>query len=366
MDEIRRLVRNVTRPFRRRTAPGTMPGTVVADPEASKPVMRVMAYGPDQLIEREVECVDDLAPILREHPVTWIDVVGLGDADTIRQLGELFQLHQLALEDVVHVHQRPKVEEYDDQLFIVVRDVSVSEHLDTSQIALFLGRNYVLTFRENGLTDGFEPVRERLRKSKGRIRGVGPDYLAYALIDAVIDRYFPAVEQYGNRIDALDDRLSSGHPDVIARIHQVRSDLLALRKTAWSHREAISSLLRQSEGMISDDTQVFIRDCYDHTVQVLEVLETYRELCADLRDFYFTTIGNRTNDIMKVLTIIATIFIPLSFIAGVYGMNFDPNTSPWNMPELKWYYGYPFALGLMGACAAGLVCYVWRRGWFRS
>lgn len=342
-----------------------MPGTVVVDPEAPAPKIRVTTYGPDDLVEQEIDSPDQLTSLLQRQPFTWIDVVGLGDADTIRQLGELFQLHQLALEDVVHVHQRPKIEEYDDHLFIVVRDVSMTEHFQTSQIALFLGKDYILTFRENDLADSLEPVRERLRKSKGRIRRAGPDYLAYALIDAVIDGYFPVVEHYGTWIDKLDDQVSSGHPDVIAQIHQIRSELLVLRKTAWSHREAMNNLLRHSEAMISDETQLFMRDCYDHTVQVLDVLETYRELCADLRDFYFTTIGNRTNDTMKVLTIIATIFIPLSFIAGVYGMNFDSDKSPWNMPELKWVYGYPFALGLMGACAASLLYYFWRRGWFR-
>lgn len=234
----------------------------------------------------------------------------------------------------------------------------------TEQIAFVLGPGFVISFQEGLPGDCFQMVRERLRTKAGRMRTLGADYLLYALIDSVIDSYFPTLERIGNTLDEHDDLVidpQSHH--VIAEIHLVRRKLQELRRTIWSLREAVQSVLSQSDKHITDNTLLFFRDCQDHTVQLIDVLESFRELCADLRDTYFAAMGQRTNDVMRVLTIIATIFIPLSFIAGVYGMNFDSSSSPWNMPELHWYWGYPFALSLMVGVAGALLGLFWKRGW---
>jgi magnesium transporter len=313
-----------------------------------------------------------------------VNVDGIDHAETIQQIGRLFGLHPLTLEDVVHVHQRAKVEAYDEVLFIVARMVRINGNgdnegdgaeesaalrhgrLETEQIAMFLGRNFVVTFQEEGEEDCLEPVRERLRRSLGRIRHLGPDHLAYAILDAVTDGYFPVLEWYSDELDVVEDNLDSHYDPVeLRRIHDIRTDLLMLRRAAWPLREALQHLQRDTCEFITPDTRIYLRDCYDHTVQVIDVLETYREICADLREYYFSTLGQRTNEIMKVLTIISTIFIPLSFVAGVWGMNFDPDSSPWNMPELEWRYGYPSALGLMALIFVGLMIYFWRKGWLK-
>ncbi|MBW3542447.1 MAG: magnesium/cobalt transporter CorA [Planctomycetes bacterium] len=355
--------RAVTRPFRRRTKPGAAPGTVRVHPDSPKPVVHIIAYGPEQFEERDLENLDELPALLERFAVTWIDVSGLGDADIIRGLGEKFGLHPLALEDVVNVHQRAKVEEYDERLFIVARMVAIEERVETEQISMFLGKNFVLTFQERP-GDCLEPVRARVRKARSGIRADGIDYLAYALIDAIVDGYFPVLEEFGGRVDALEDDVARRETeDVVARIHQLRSDLLVVRRSIWPHREAVNALLRDRHPLFSDRTRLYLRDCYDHTVQIIDVTENYRDMCSDLRDFHFSQLSIRQNEVMKVLTIIATIFIPLGFIAGVYGMNFDTDVSPWNMPELEWFYGYPFALALMAAVAGIMLIFFRRRGW---
>jgi magnesium transporter len=349
--------------FRRRTRPGAVPGTVAVDPEARRPVLRVISFGPDDLEEKEVADLDSLAEILGKRPVTWIDVLGLGDAETIRRLGEIFHLHPLALEDVVNTHQRAKVEDYGQYLFIVARMITGGDELDAEQLSLFLGGNFVLTFQEKP-GDCLDPVRRRLRQRRGGMRQLGPDYLAYALLDAVVDAYFPVLEQYGEALDALDEQISTRPaPDTIVRTHQLRSDLLLLRRAIWPLRDHVGELLRDSSPLISKETRVFLRDCYDHTLQIVDLVETGRQMCSDLREYYLSAVNNRMSEVMKVLTIMATIFIPLSFIAGVYGMNFDPTVSPWNMPELGWPLGYPLALALMAAVAGVQLWYFWRRGW---
>lgn len=372
------------RVFQRRTGPGAAPGSVVSAPDAAPPTMQVFCYGPGEIEERDVENVAELGGRVGQKPVTWLNVDGVAHAETVEQIGRAFGLHELALEDVVHVHQRAKVEEYDGVLFIVARmvrivptsddaDVAAGDgetggrpRLETEQISLFLGRNFVITFQEEGDEDCLEPVRERLRRNHGQLRKAGPDHLAYAILDAVTDSYFPVLEWYSDELDSVEDALDSEYdPQELRRIHDIRTDLLTLRRLAWPLREALQNLQRDSHAGIAAETRIYLRDCYDHTVQILDVLETYREICADLREFYFSTLSQRTNDIMKVLTIISTIFIPLSFVAGVWGMNFDPDSSPWNMPELRWRLGYPFALGLMLLIVGGLVCYFWRKGWLR-
>jgi magnesium transporter len=350
-------------PFRRRTRPGAAPGTIRTDPDAPPSVCRLIRFSEHAFHEQQVTDLDDLPGLLVGQRVVWLNVDGLGDAKVIEKIGEVFGIHPLALEDVVNVHQRPKTEVYGEQLFVVSRMARVNGRLETEQISFCLGANFVVTFQERP-GDCLESVRVRLRNGVRRIQTLGADYLLYALIDAVIDGQFPAVERLGDTLEALEESVSRDfRHDAIEQIHEVQHDLRMLRKLAWSERDALNALVRDESPLIAQGTRIYLRDCYDHTLQILDTVETYREMCADLRDYYFSRISNRTNDIMKLLTIIATIFIPLGFIAGVYGMNFETHVSPWNMPELQWYYGYPFALGLMSSVALVLLAYFWWRGW---
>ena len=352
---------------RKRRAPrrtvGEVPGSYHVDPEAPPPVVRVMAYGPDACDEREVTDLESLRETLGKAPVTWVNVDGLGDAKTIARIGEMFDIHPLALEDTVHVHQRAKVEQYGRQLFIVTRMVALGERLETEQLSIFLGEGFVLTFQERP-GDCLDPVRERIRNGTGRIRKAGADYLAYAILDAVIDNYFPLLEEYGERLEALEEQVIA-RPDAqtVGRIHAAKRDMLTLRRAVWPQREAVNVLLREEQDLSTDATRVYLRDCYDHVIQIIDVLDTHREICSGLLDAYQSSVGNRMNEIMKVLTIIATIFIPLTFIAGIYGMNFDPEKSPFNMPELKWYWGYPGAIGAMLLVGILMVIYFRRKRW---
>jgi len=345
--------------------PGTRPGTVQAPVDAESTKIRVIAYNQDNIADLEIKDVQQIAPLLQRWSVVWINVDGLGDAHKIEQLGQLFGLHPLAMEDVVNLHQRAKVEPYDHHIYIVVRMPSVSPEHHTEQISLFFGKNFVLTFQERS-GDCFDPIRVALRKPESRMRvGAQADYLAYRIIDALVDSYFPLLEEYGDHLDHLDEAVTRApHQHVFNEIHQVKGEIVMLRRATWPLRDTIRQLSQDYiSPLISDTTRVFWRDCYDHAIQVIDLVEMYREICGDLRDFYLTTISNRMNEIMKVLTIIATIFIPLGFIAGVYGMNFNPEASPWNMPELDWYYGYPICVGIMASLAGVMLVLFWRRGW---
>jgi len=353
----------LTRGRRRRTPPGSAPGTLIADPAAQRPLVRIIGYGPEDVEETQAARIEDVAQACGKWPVVWVNVDGLADLDFIRAIGRMFAVHRLALEDVVNVHQRPKVEEYEDHLFIVSRMASIDDAPHTEQFAMFLGDGYLLTFQERA-GDCFDPVRKRIRLHRGHIREAGADYLAYALLDAVVDGYFPVLEDYGEDLEILEESvLAAPQSDHIAQIHEMKRDLLALRRAIWPQREMISALTRDASKHIAEQTRVYLRDCYDHTIQLIDILETYREVASGLVDVYLSSVSARMNEIMKVLTIIATIFIPLSFITGLYGMNFRSDVSPWNMPELAWYFGYPLALGLMACVAAGLLYFFRRRGW---
>jgi magnesium transporter len=362
----RELSRRKARKARRRAPPGSPPGTLIADPEAPPPAIYVMAYGPgaEEFEERPIAEPEHLRGFLGKWPVIWVNVDGLGDAAVLRRIGEVFGLHQLTMEDIINVHQRPKLEHYDSYQFLVARMATLGERLETEQLSLLLGRHFVLTFQERA-GDGFGSIRERIRKKGGRLRSSGPDYLAYSLLDAVLDGYFPVLEACGELLEALEDEVI-GRPQrgTISRIHGIKRDLLTIRRVIWPQREAFNALVRDPTPLVSEETRLYFRDCYDHTIQVMDLVETYRELGSGLLDVYMSSISNRMNDIIKILTIFSTIFIPLTFIAGVYGMNFNSETSPLNMPELGWYWGYPFALGLMLAVALTLLVFFWRRGWF--
>ena len=366
----RKQRRRRTPAIHRTTPPGAPPGVIAPDARHRQPTISVFAYGPDELVTRERSSPDEACQLIDRYAVTWINVEGLGDAATIERFGELLDLHRLALEDTVNVHQRAKVEAYGDVLFIVLRMVSAGkkngDRCTTEQISLFIGPNYVLSFQEGYPGDSFDRVRSRLREVTARMRKLGSDYLAYTLIDAAIDNYYPVLERYAERLDELEERVMEPvGRRLIDELHAVKTDLLVLRRAIWPLRDAMAYLARDEHPRITEDTRLYFRDCYDHVVQVVDLIETYRELTADLRDLYMSSLSNRINETMRILTIFSTFFIPLTFIASIYGMNFDweEGAKPLNMPELHWYFGYPFALAMMLATGTTLLVYFYRRGW---
>lgn len=343
---------------RRRLAPGATPGSIIPDPSAPKPVVRVLAYSPDRYIEESVPDLEVLPRYLKEWPVCWVHVEGLGDAATLHKLGDFFGLHRLALEDVVNTHQRPKMDAYLDQIFLVGRMLDNAQPGQTEQLSLFLGKGYVLTFLERAGNVSVEAVRKRVRDSRGRVRLEGADFLAYCLMDALIDSFFPPIDDLSESLEDLEDEVvARATPATLAKIHRAKRELLLMRRAIAPLRDAINALLRDTGSEISDTARLFFRDCHDHTFQILDLVETQREIVAGLLDIYLSSVSNRMNEVMKVLTIIATLFIPLTFLAGVYGMNFAV------MPELHWRWGYP-ALWLVMIGIVTVELYAFRRmGW---
>ena len=350
--------------------PGSIPGTLHIEANAPQPEIVLIDYNEAGATRKQIATPEECANYLDTESVTWVEVMGLGNEDILQRIGQVFKLHPLILEDIVNVPQRPKVDEYEDQVVIIARMVIPKEKGDgfySEQVSFVLGKHYLLTVQEEPEHDCLESVRERIRHSKGTIRKHGADYLAYTLLDSIIDGFFPVLEDYGEKLEALEDEVvCNPSRQTLEKIYRVKRELLTLRRAIWPQRDAINSLIRDGSDLISDEVQVYLRDCYDHAVQVLDMVETYRELGAGLMDIYLSSVSNRMNEIMKLLTVISSIFIPLTFIAGVYGMNFDPEKSPWNMPELDWYWGYPLCLASMATVAAGLVFFFWRRGWFQN
>lgn len=348
--------------IRRLTPPGSPPATLKVASNATKPVATVVKYNEQRYDEEVRQSLAGLANEVEPGTVTWVQVKGYGDVAAIEKLGVSFGLHGLAMEDSVNTHQRSKVEVYDDHLFVVLRMVTVKEHIESEQLSLFLGKNFVLTF-QTGDADCLAPIRERLKKGRGRIRTLGADFLTYSIIDAVVDAYFPVVDLFAEKLESLDEKISTGAPqNIIDDIHDVRANLMALRRVIQPLRDSLVMLMPDPHALVGNETQFYLRDCFDHTIQLTELLDTYRETCSSLRDYYMTAINNRTNEIMKTLTIVATIFIPLSFIASLYGMNF--NTSlPGNMPELNFPYGYLAVVTMMGIVGIGQLFFIWRKGW---
>jgi magnesium transporter len=340
-------------------------------PEALHPQIQIIDYSAESFSETTFAALADLDTSVPPAAVRWINIDGLGDIPTLKKIGKLCNLHPLALEDIVNLHQRPKVEAYDGYLFIVLRMPSIlastidasAPRLEMEQVTLVLGRDHVVTFQERA-GDSFEPVRHRLRSPGGQIRQRGPDYLAYALIDAAIDAFFPVLEAYGEQIEDLEDAViaqpSNRH---MSCIHDLKRNLLTARRALWPLRDMVNALLREDSALIDEHTLIYLRDCHDHAIQLIEMIETYREICSGLVDIHLSSVSNRMNEVMKFLTIIATIFIPLTFIVGVYGMNFDPAAGPLSMPELGWRYGYPAILIIMALIAVGLLIWFRSKGW---
>lgn len=344
--------------------PGSIPGTLIIEEDAAPSKIVLIDYNESNATRIQVANPEDCTLYLDTESVSWVDVSGLGSEEILQRLGKVFDLHPLVLEDVVNVPQRPKIENYDDQLVIIAQMVMAKEKGDgfwIEQVSFVLGKHYLLTVQEEPQRDCFGPVRDRIRTNKGSVRKSGTDYLAYALLDALIDGFFPVLEDYGERIEELEDEvLRSPTRQTLEKIYQIRRELLALRRSIWPQRNAINSLIRGDSDLISASVQIYLRDCYDHTVQVMDMVETYRELASGLMDVYLSSVGNKMNEVMKFLTVISTIFIPLTFIAGVYGMNFE------YMPELKMRWGYFVCWGVMVVIAVALCFFFWRRGWFNN
>ena len=341
---------------------GMPPGTMVfiGERKQEKARIDIMHYSADALEEPGDVSVNQCRDFARKPGVLWVDVNGIHDVGLIETLGKAFDLHPITMEDIVNTTHRPKVEEFPDYLYIVLKTITFQPETNSigiEQVSLVLGKNFVISFRESE-SDIFSAVRGRIRSGKGRIRSMKSDYLAYSLMDMVVDHYFLAVERIGDRIEEIDETILT-HPESenIKEIHRLKRVILSLRKAVWPLREEIGTLEKSESEIIQPATRIYLRDLYDHTVQIIDMAETFRDILIGMHDTYLSGVSNRMNEIMKVLTIIATIFIPLTFIAGVYGMNFQ------NMPELEWTWGYYIVLALMLAVAMGLLVFFRRRKW---
>lgn len=341
--------------------PGTAPATLVAPVTSqAEPVITLIEYNRDTFQEMKVGRIEEVFRCRDDSKVSWINIDGLADVEMLRKLGEHFGLHPLALEDVLNTHQRPKIEEYQDHCFIVAQMVTRegAEGVEFEQVSMFLSQNFLITIQEESERDVFETVRARLRSGRGFARSMRHDYLAYALLDAIVDHFFPVLESIGERIEDIEDELLE-HPtrECVMKLHDLKRELLQLRRSAWPSREVISALSRDESGLVSKETRVFLRDCYDHTIQIMDVIESYRDLTSGMMDLYLSSLGIRTNEIMRVLTVMSSIFIPLTFIAGVYGMNFT------SLPGIGFPYGAEICVGAMILIASILILAFRKKGW---
>jgi magnesium transporter len=341
---------------------GLSPGTLVhiGEKKTEKVKISLMNYDQEHFMEKELAAVEESFAYKDTPSVTWINIDGLHEIDLIENIGGHFSLHPLILEDIVHTGQRPKAEDYDDYIYIVLKMLFYDEtahHISAEQVSLILGARYLISFQEiEG--DVFNFVRERIRKGKGRIRKSGPDYLAYALMDAVVDHYFGILERLGEQIERLEGQLLN-HPtsQTLQNIHRLKREMIFFRKQIWPMRDLLNFLMREESALVQESTDVFLRDVYDHIIQVFDTIESLRDVLTGMLDLYLSTLSNKMNEVMKVLTIIATIFIPLTFIAGIYGMNFE------FMPELHWKWSYPLLWVLLIGVFVGMLMWFKRRRW---
>lgn len=348
--------------------PGTPPGTAEHVGKQRVQDVKVMLcdYDSSYLEIRSIEQIEKSRPLPGRSFKTWINVQGLHDIAKLQRIWSYFELHPLIREDIVNTHQRPKMEVYNNCLFFVLKMFTYCDknhELQSEQINIILGTSHVLSFQETD-RDYFKPVADRLSVKDSRIRREGADYLAYALIDTVVDHYFKVIQQIDNEIEEVEDRLFEDEDDdLLQQVHEIRRKVVQFRKAIWPLRDVLHTTIRDESDFVTDNTKLFLRDVYDHMVQMIENIESFREAVLSLHDLYRSKMSNRMNEIMKVLTIIATIFIPLTFIAGIYGMNFNPAASPYNMPELNLYWGYPVSLIIMAVTAAVMIFYFKRKDW---
>ena len=341
---------------------GLSPGSLVHIGDKKIETIRIslMNYDPANLLEKQLPAIEASFPYRDTPPVTWINVDGLHEIDVIEKIGVHFGIHPLVLEDILNTGQRTKAEEFENYIYIVLKMLVFDEtvdHVTAEQVSLILGPHFLISFQEKE-GDVFDFVRERIRKARGRIRKSGCDYLAYALMDAVVDHYFVILEKLGDKIELLEDQLlEAPTPRILEDIHRLKREMIFFRKQVWPLREVLNSLIKDPSELIQETTHIFLRDVYDHTIQVIDTIESFRDLLSGLSDLYLSTVSNRMNEVMKFLTIIATIFIPLTFVAGIYGMNFE------FMPELKWPWAYPALWLLLIMISASMIFWLKRKNW---
>lgn len=341
---------------------GLPPGSLihVGEKKIDKVRIRVIDYSPDHLEETEVSTIEEIFPYRDNDKVTWINIDGLHDVSAMEKLGKHFNLHPLMMEDILNTDKRPEIEDYGDYIFIVIKMLfydEVEKLVKAEQLSIILGTNIVFTFQER-VGDVFNPLRERIRKERGRLRRSGTDYLAYALLDTIVDNYFIILEKFSDALEAIEDELMNNiNKKTITEIHRMKREMVFLRKSVWPVREVVNGLERSESDLVDKSLSIYMRDLYDHTVQVIDTIETMREMVSGMLDIYLSSTSNRMNEVMKLLTIMASIFIPLTFIAGIYGMNFE------SMPELHSRWGYPFTLALMLVVAISMILYFKKRKW---
>ena len=342
---------------------GLPPGTLIhiGEKKAEEMKITVIDFDEAHYQEKEIKTIEECF-LFREMPtVTWINIEGLHQVEILEKLGECYGFHPLVLEDIVNTDQRPKMEDYGDYIYIVLKMLShngKSNEIVTEQVSIILGSNFVISFQEGGEGDVFNPLRDRIKAGKSRIRKMGADYLAYALLDAVVDNYFIVMEKLGENIELLEEKLvAHPTPETLRIIHHLKREMIFLRKAIWPLREVVSGLERGESSLFKDSTRIYLRDIYDHTIQVIDTIETFRDMVSGMLDIYLSSVSNRLNAVMKVLTIIATIFMPLTFIAGIYGMNFK------YMPELEWKWGYPLIWLIMAGIGVSMLVYFKKKRW---
>ena len=356
----------------RHSPPGTSPGALNIPSDALKVNINSMMYDQNECIEKKLLSIEDIKNQLDGFPdkIHWFDIKGFNDKVFLEKLADYFEIHRLQIEDVVDIYQRPKSEDFHNHIFFISRVLTcVNDVLQNDQLSLFVGKNYVISMQDH-YDDIFEPVRIRIREKKGYIRRSGPDYLAYSLMDIAVDNYFPILERLGDRLDEMQEAiLSSPSKEALNTVLSIKRDLIVLRRTVWSERDKLNDILRSSFSRISESTKIYYRDTYDHCIQLLDLVESNKEVTASLMDVYHSSLSNRLNQVMKVLTIISTIFIPLTFIVGLYGMNFsrvDPVTGqfyPMNMPELYSPHGYIIVCFVMVLIVIAQIIFFFKKGW---
>ena len=353
----------MSRLFKKRSIKmGLPPGTLVhiGEKKTEEIKITVIDYDETNFQEREIKLIEECFSFKDKPTITWINVEGIHRTDIIQKLGDCYGFHPLVIEDILNTDQRPKIEDYKDYIYIVLKMLSnnKSPEIIVEQVSLILGPNFVISFQEGMAGDVFNPVRERIRNGKGRIRSMGADYLAYSLVDSIVDNYFIILEKLGERIEDLEEELLiNPSKETLHKIHQLKREMIFLRKAVWPLREVISAMERGDSALTKEYIRVYFRDVYDHTIQIIDVIETYRDMLAGMLDIYLSSISNKMNEIMKFLTIIGTIFIPLTFIVGVYGMNFE------FMPELRWHWGYFSILFFMLVVSVFMLLYFKRKKW---
>ncbi len=339
---------------------GAPPGTLVYTGETKNERIKIslIEYNESEFIEEEFydlsECISHVKPYL----VKWINVEGIHKTEVIEKIGKLYNIHPLTLEDIVHVDQRPKFEDYDTYVVAIMKMINYTDKVTAEQLSVVLMDNMVISFQEPHGGDAFDIIRTRLRQAKGRIRKVGADYLAYALMDAVVDHYFHAIEKIGDAVERIEEEIISDNDNKsLLELYALKREMIYLRKQVWPMRDMISNVVRSETKLINPSTDIYLRDLQDHVTRIIDTVETYRDLLSGIMDIYLSTNANKMNEVMKVLTIMSSIFIPVTFIAGVYGMNFE------FMPELKSPYGYTITWGVMISVMAGLIIYFKRKKW---